>query len=234
VSEPEPPAESWREPTIRERADESGRAAHVIAQLYYYLVAAIGVGFVLGGVIAVLFGLRALVLPEEFQETRDAFRTMLNGLAFALTGAALLWWHLREARRREDRPLRAAFWGRSLYFHLVAFVALWFVVGGVIAMLNVAVEAALPHCDFPVAEPIFPGSEPGVTFEEPVEGVTATQASCFPSPAEAGRRALDAAIFIIAAGPVWWWHLRQGRRATDPVVPPRAGRPPASAIEPSG
>jgi hypothetical protein len=40
---------------------EPGRAGFVISQLYYYVVAAIGVAFVLGGVIAGLFGLRTLV-----------------------------------------------------------------------------------------------------------------------------------------------------------------------------
>jgi hypothetical protein len=27
---------------------------------------------------------------------------------------------------------------------------------------------------------------------------------------------MDASIFLIVAGPVFWWHLRQGRRLTAP------------------
>lgn len=192
---------------------EPGRAGFVISQLYYYVVAAIGVAFVLGGVIGALFGVRALLLPNEFEEARDAFRTMLHGLAFALPGTVLLWWHLREARRRERRAIPPSFWGRSLYFHLVAFVALWFAVGGVITALNAAVDGALPHCvEGHVAVP-----EPGVE-SPPFEGFE-PPGECFPGPAEAARRALDGAIFVLAAGPVWWWHLRQGRRATVPVEP---------------
>ena len=182
------------------REPEPGRAAHIIAQLYYYVVAVVGVAFVLGGVIGVLFGLRTLLLPREFEESPDAIRTMLHSLPFLLTGLALAWWHLREARRGEERRVPPGFWGRSLYFHLVAFVALWFAVGGIIAMLNAAVDGIIPHCfEGPAALPA--GAEP-----EP---------ECSPAPAEAARRALDGAILVIAAGPVWWWHLRQGRRATQ-------------------
>jgi hypothetical protein len=75
-------------------------------------------------------------------------------------------------------------------------------VGGLIAILATAVDAALPYCfEGEVALPA--GAEP--------------RAECHPSPAEAARRALDGAIFVIAAAPVWWWHLRQGRRATQPA-----------------
>jgi hypothetical protein len=186
----------------RPREPEPGRAVHTIEQLYYYIVAAVGVAFVLGGVIAMLFGVRTLVLPEETQESRDAVRTMLHGLAFVLPGLALVWWHLREARTADARMTVHPFWGRSLYFYLVAFVSLWLAVGGLIAILATAVDAALPHCfEGPVALPA--GAE--------------EQAACQPEPREAGRRVLDGAIFVIAAGPVWWWHLRQGRRATRPI-----------------
>jgi hypothetical protein len=199
VSEAGPPPVTLAAPTPAHEP-HAGRAAYVIAQLYYYVVSAIGVAFVLGGVIGMLFGVRALILPNEFQETRDAVRTMLHGFAFALPGALLLWWHLREARRGEGRAVPPSFWGRPLYFHLVAFVALWFAVGGVVVALNAAVDGAVPYC-----------------FEEPVArpaGDEAVVAECHPEPAEAGRRAFDGAIFVLAAGPVWWWHLRQGRRAT--------------------
>jgi hypothetical protein len=177
---------------------ETGRAAHVISQ-YYYVVAAIGVALVLGGVVAALFGIRTLVLPHEFEAPRDALRTVFHGLAFALPGAALLWWHLREARRREGLAAPASFWGRSLYFHLVAFVAMWFAVGGVILALSAAAEAAVPNCVY-VAKPVPEGTE--------APEVTPTQ-QCYPDPAGAARQALDGAIFVLAAGPVWWWHLRQ-------------------------
>lgn len=203
MSEPGPPAGPSAGSALA-REPEAGRAGQVIAQLYYYIVAAIGVALVLGGVIGGLFGIRALVLPGEFQEPRDAVRTMLHGLGFALPGALLLWWHLREARRGEGRAATSSFWGRSLYFHLVAFVALWFAVGGVIAMLSAGVDAAVPHC-FPFEEQALPAGAP-------------PRQECHPEPGDAARQAIDGAIFIVAAAPVWWWHLRQGRRATRPAI----------------
>jgi hypothetical protein len=209
VSEPGPRVESPPEPSATPGGAGTSRAAHAIAQLYYYLVAAVGVAFVLGGVIGLLMGVRTLVLPDEFEESRDAVRTMLQSLLFVLTGLALAWWHLGEARRGEGKRVATAFWGRALYFHLVAFVALWFAVGGVIGMLSAGVEAALPRC-----APTIPPEE----AELIPEGQEIPR-ECYPEPAEAGRRAVDGAIFVIAASPLWWWHLRQGRRGTGGASP---------------
>lgn len=189
-----------------------GRAAQTISQLYYYVAAAVGVAFVIGGTIGLLFGLRTLVLPGEFNQPGDGLRTMLHGLAFALPGLGVAWWHLREARRREEHPPVGTFWGRSLYFHLVAFVALWFAVGGVITGLSAAVDAAVPRCFGAVATPVPEGE---VEVEVPPEG-----RQCYPEPEDAARRVLDGAIFLLVGGPVWWWHLRQGRRATEPPPSP--------------
>jgi Domain of unknown function (DUF5671) len=176
------------------------RAAYVIAQLYYYVAAVVGVGFVIGGLIAFLFGVRTLAFPGEFETTREGVRRMLQGLAFLLPGLVVLWWHLREARRREARMTGTAFWGSSLYYHGVSLVALFFVLGGAAGILISVVDAVLPSC-------FMPGGGELVTIEE----------RCFPTAAEAGRNAFNAAIFIIAAGPVMWWHLRQGRRTTAPT-----------------
>jgi hypothetical protein len=176
------------------------RAAYVIAQLYYYVAAVVGVGFVIGGLIGFLSGVRTLVFPGEFETTREGVRQMLQGLAFVLPGLTVLWWHLREARRREARMTGTAFWGSSLYYHGVALLALFFVLGGTVGVLMAAADAALPSC-------FMPGGGEFVAIEE----------RCFPTPTEAGRNAFNAAIFVIAAGPVMWWHLRQGRRATAPT-----------------
>jgi Domain of unknown function (DUF5671) len=182
VVTPAPPADS--------------RAAYVISQLYYYVAAVVGVGFVIGGLVALLFGVRTLVFPDEFETTREGVRRMLQGLAFVIPGLTVLWWHLREARRRETRMVGSAFWGSSLYYHGVAIVALFFVLGGVVGILMSTVDAVAPSCP-------------------PVE-VPGSAAECFPTTAQAGRSAFNAAIFVIAAGPIMWWHLRQGRRLTSP------------------
>jgi hypothetical protein len=172
-----------------------GRGAFVISQLYYYVAAVIGVGLVLGGAIATLFGVREMVLPRSGETLRDGVRSVLQGLVFALPGALLLWSHLREAARREESPAAVVFWGRALYFHLVALVALVFVLIGTVGALGGLVDLAAPLCP-----------------PEVVENGFRVQEGCFPRPAEAARQVVDMAIFIVVAVPVWWWHLRQGRR----------------------
>jgi len=172
----------------------TGRAAFAIAQIYYYGAAVVGVGFVIGGAITALIGLRELVLPSPGHADRDAVRSMLAGLAFAVPGVVFAVWHLREARSREGRVPPGAFWGRALYFHLVSFIAAVTVLSGIAAGLVALVDAALPP---PCAVPVF--GEPG-------------GGSCAGS-ADALRDALNSAIVVIVAGAVWWWHLREARRA---------------------
>lgn len=197
-----------------ERSPE-GRAAWVLSQLYYYAAAVVGVGLLIGGGIAALMGVRTLVLPEEFEQARDGVRGLLIGLCFVLAGAALLWWHLREARRREHAPTTAAFWGTSLYFHLVALVALAFVLIGTIGILISAVDAAVPRCFGGEVVPAEPG---GVTVEEAPHG-SATFSECYPTGEDAGRQALNFGIVLLVGGPVYWWHLRQGRRIFGAAPP---------------
>ena len=187
-------------------APQPNRAAHVISQVYYYIAAVIGFGLFLGGAIGALFGVRELVLPREFESVRGGIRTIVHGLSFALPGLALMWWHLRQARSREDRPTTSVFWGRSLYFHLMALVALVFVLIGGIGLLFNLGDAAV-GCER--QEHALVDIE---TFER-----SPSDAFCYPSSEEAARNAVDSSIFLIVAGPVFWWHLRQGRRLTAPA-----------------
>ena len=192
------------------------RAAHVISQLYYYVAAVGGFGLFLGGTIATLFGVRQLILPREFETTHDALLTILHGLAFALPGLAIVWWHVRQARKREDRPAVDVFWGRALYFHLMALVALLFVVIGTVGLLFGLTDAVLAECDsLPrstvTLEPADPAGAGGVV--EPAH-------FCYPTRDESLTNAVDSSIFLVVSGPVFWWHLRQGRRLTAP--PPDA------------
>lgn len=184
-----------------------GRAAHVISQVYYYVAAVIGFGLFLGGAIGALFGVRELVLPREYETVRDGIRTVLHGLSFALPGLALMWWHLRQARSREDRPATTAFWGRALYFHLMALVALIFVlIGGVGLLFNLG-DAATACEDVRVGA--IDVSVTGV-----VEDLSPIVPPCYSPREDDLRSAVDSSIFLIVAGPVFWWHLRQGRRLT--------------------
>lgn len=187
---------------MAEEPAAQGRFAYVVSQLYYYVAAVIGVGFVIGGAIAALFGVREMVLPREFETVRDGLRNVLHGLAFALPGLALVWSHLREARRREGEPFAEAFWGGTLYFHLVALVAVVFVLVGVSGILHSLVDLILPSC------------EPRGTATFTPEGVVG---DCYPTATEALRQMLDFAIVLLVAVPAFWWHLRRGRRSVRPV-----------------
>jgi hypothetical protein len=69
---------------------------------------------------------------------------MLQGLAWGLPGFAFAWWHLHEARSREGRLTPGPFWGRSLYFHLVSFIAAVTVLGAVTVGLYALIDAAYP------------------------------------------------------------------------------------------
>ena len=170
----------------------TGRAAYVISQLYYYLVAIVAIGFVIGGTIASLIALRGLVLPDPGSETSDSVRGFLQGLSFAVPAFVAAWWHLVQARRRQGLGVHGEFWGRSLYFHGVAFMAYGVTLGGVIAALFSLVDAAfVPDCPVHSAD---------------VFGDFCTSAG------DALRSALNAGIVVVVAGAVWWWHLRQGRR----------------------
>jgi hypothetical protein len=192
--------------------ERPGRGAYVLSQLYYYVAAVIGFGLVLGGLIGALKGARTAILPREFETIREAVREILRSLSFALPGAAVLWWHLREARRRESTDRVATFWGKSLYYHLVALVALGFALGGAVLVLTETVDATLPTCFEPFAVPAFEEVAPEFAPRE-----------C-ESRAEGLRGILDGVIFLAVSGPLFLWHLREGRKATR-VAPPEGDKP---------
>jgi Domain of unknown function (DUF5671) len=208
----------------------SGRAAFAISQGYYYLAAVIGVGFLLGGVIAALIGLRELVLPTPSgngslveSSSREAVRSILGALAFAIPGGLVFWWHLREARRRDARPVGGTFWGSALYFHLVALVALSIALGGAISLLHSLLDGALPSCySHPTTGSPDPSFEPEVGSPiatlSPVPELIGTERECYPPTSQALRSAADALIVTVVAGGTWAWHLGRGRR--EPSPPP--------------
>jgi hypothetical protein len=189
----------------------SGRAASAISQVYYYVAAAVGVAFLVGGAIAALIAVRQLALPGRFDTTRGSVRQLLDGLAYALPGALLFAWHIREAGRRERRgTLPGVFWGASLYYHLVALFTVFTILGGSIALLGSLVDVALPNC-FSSGPILVPGGS-----------------ACFPPRADAWRSVANSVIVLIVAGPVFWWHLRRGRGL---AAPPPAARPDVPMME---
>jgi Domain of unknown function (DUF5671) len=224
------------EPNDQTRAS-LGRGATVISQAYYYVVAAVGLIFLLGGLIAALIALRKWVFPISETgsssyggplDRNDAARSFLGALAFAIPGALVLWWHLREARRREGRRISRESWGGVLYFHLVALITLMIALGGVVATLHAVRDWALPICYEPPRAELSPVEGPlsGSGFEGEGSPIIDPQypvdlnpgvlkQDCYPPSSEASRSVLDGVIVALVAGGTWLWHLRRGRRALD-------------------
>jgi hypothetical protein len=213
-----------------------GRGA-AIAQAYYYVVAAIGLIFVLGGTIAALIALRKWILPASGDpsdffgstpDSNDAARSFLGALAFAIPGALVLVWHLREARRHAGRRASSRSWGEILYLHLVAVISLLIALGGAVAMLHALRDSAVPFCydnssfDVPPVVGSDIGGDVEVSPIPPVElpadfdPEILRSEDCSPSTSEGLRSALDAGIVTSVAGVVWLWHLGRGRRGSEP------------------
>ena len=217
----------------------SGRGA-AIAQAYYYVVAAIGLIFVLGGTIAALIALRKWILPASNDpsdffgstpDSNDAARSFLGALAFAIPGALVLVWHLREARRHAGRRASSRSWGETLYLHLVAAISLLIALGGAVVMLHALRDSVVPLCydNSSFGVPPVVGSDIGGDFEgSPIPPIELPEdfdpeilrsEDCFPSTSAALRSALDAGIVTSVAGVVWLWHLGRGRRGSEPDLP---------------
>lgn len=186
-----------------------GRAAFTISQVYYYAAAVVGVGFVLGGGIATLTGVRDWITPAQGEPARNGAHGALIGLSFLLPGLLAMLWHLRESRRREGLDLRGVFWGGSLYYHLVSFVSLCVLLGGAVATLAAIVDTVVPQC-----WPTYMSSMSGV--DQPSMEFTCETP---PFMTGGGRAIVSALIVVVVAGAVFAWHLRQGRRLTAGAAP---------------
>lgn len=213
-----------------DRAPFTGRAAYSITQVYYYAAAVVGVGFVIGGAIATLLALRRLILPKRLpgfavDTTRGSVHGMLVGLAFLIPGLVCAWWHLKQAHEHEGRFHRGAFWGKALYFHLVAFISIVTVMGGAAAALANLADVALPDCiTFPTPVPLGPpggATPPGFV-----------KSSC-DQRGDAARGVADGLIVVLVAGAVFYWHIKQARKEDEGdrvgAAGPPPGEPPPSA-----
>ena len=85
------------------------------------------------------------------------------------------------------------FWGRSLYFHGVAFVTFVIALSGMAATLFSFVDAVVaPRC--PTGFISIDCTDTGAAVRAATNGI----------------------IVVLVAGVIWWWHLREGRRAVTP------------------
>ena len=95
------------------------------------------------------------------------------------------------------------------------FVMIWTV--GVLVNLG---DAATAKCEsFPRG--VAPIPQVSAVAEVP-PGTLIEEEFCYPTRDDALRNAVDASMILIVAGPVFWWHLRQGRRLTAPPREPLA------------
>ena len=171
--------------------------------------------FLLGGSIATVIGLRELVFHLNLQLVHQGPRSVLNGLAFVLTGGVVAFWHLREVRTRAGDAPRPVFWGGALYAHVVALFALIVaMVGTVIALMGV-VSLAFPVC---VSNPVMAGGSAGFISSGSLPGET----FCLSTSKASAIGILNGVIVLALAGAVWLWHLRQGRTSTAPAPAPAA------------
>jgi hypothetical protein len=215
---------------------------------YRAVASAAGVVFLLIAAISLLIALRQWILPsspEDFgggvfgpgiEGENAPIRSLLGALAFALTGALVLWWHRRGAVPTTSAGTGGVAWSRSLFLHLVAVVSLLVAMGGATVTLTSLRDAVVRQCfpSFYEEGPLAPapsevGSFPDdiVTPPPPISDVPpveipidpgfAPQPECYPERGDALRGALDAGLVGGVAGATWAWTLRRGRRgATHP------------------
>ena len=104
------------------------RPRGAISQAYSCIAAAIGIAFLIGGLIVALIALHKLVLLSPAGGVRVGVRVGRGravaawALAYAIPGALVFVWHIREARRRAELGSGETLWGALLYFHLVALI----------------------------------------------------------------------------------------------------------------
>ncbi len=160
---------------------------------YDFAVAVLSMFLVIDGLVWALFTIRALISPgeEDFGSTRDSVRHLLYALfGLVLPGLVGAWIHFRSGRRHDRELVAPEVRPRAGYFYGVAFIAYLFILAAVLWMLIEIVDLIIPPC------------------EGPRQGV-----ACYLS-RDPVRRFVDAGLIILGAGPVWWWHLRRGRRLT--------------------
>lgn len=137
-------------------------------------------------------------------------RSVLNGLAFALTGGLVAWWHLREVSMRAGRAPRPVFWGGALYAHAVALFALIVAMAGTVIALMGVVSLAFPVC---VSNPVMPVGSSGFITSGSLPGGT----FCLSTSKASAISIVNGVIVLALAGAVWLWHLRQDRTYAGPA-----------------
>jgi hypothetical protein len=108
-----------------------------------------------------------------------------------------------------------------LYLHHIAAISLLIALGGAVAMLHALRDAVVPFCydNSSFSGPLVSGSGDSVAeidLPEDFDPEILRSEECYPSTSEALRSTLDAGIVTAVAGVVWLWHIRRGRRGSEP------------------
>jgi len=189
-----------------------GRGGWVISQLYYYLVAAGGIGLLVAGGVGVAMGVRQIITPGSFESRHNGLYHLLQSLGLLIPGAVAAVWHVREARRREGVRFSSIPWPRALYYMLASLFAVAFVYLGSVTFLRSVATAIYQQCG------IGPGgfAVPLPAGPLPIVRPHIFGGPCYPGHLDSLRQAVSAVLVTVVAGAVWLWHLAQLRRETAP------------------
>ena len=212
-----------------------------IPHAYLAFGATVGVVFLLVAVASLLIALRQWIWPSSgddfgsglfgptIEDSDAALRSLLGALAWAIPAVLVLWWHRTRSWTGPTVDVDGAGWGRILFAHLVAAVALVIATGATVALLSSLRDSVVREC-FPSfsggGSVVAPAPSAGATppplisesppIELPIDPGFAPEPECYPERGDAFRSAVDAGLVTLVAGGTWGWALRRGRRLATP------------------
>ncbi|HWC32328.1 MAG TPA: hypothetical protein VG709_04295 [Actinomycetota bacterium] len=180
------------------RSHAGRRAAAVIPSLYGVVGAAVGLWLFIAAMLEVLVATARLALDLWFESTwADPLRSVTAAFPSAVVAAVVVWWHVRYGIRGGREGAREGSWRASLYFHLVALVALVAALIGAVEVKSAAADLVAPQCIAPATTDYVPGR------------------SCFPPSSVAVRNAIEGAALFLVASPIFLWHIARAPRRSS-------------------
>ncbi len=169
--------------------------ASAVASLYGYAGAAVGLWLFASAGVQIVAAVAMLALDVRLDSTSpNPVPSLVAGLLHAALGGSVAWWHLRYAMTQRRSGREQALSRGALYFHVVALVALVAALIGSVELMSSAVDLVAPECIAPGTTDYVPGR------------------SCLPPRAVAVRNAVEGAVLLVVASPLFVWHVRKGRQ----------------------